>query len=208
MKIRIFAILLFLSINGFSQGEVVFLSSKTLKFDSLKVDHEAKKIEGIFHPTKKRKSGTKEYNIEYDLVYAIKHNNPKGIEILYKPDSTYHQEYGIEDMGFYIEGQQEATKTFKTPIISAVGFASGVGVGYVLYSSVPIIAMPLLYSGAILIPKVKIRKKKIEDKKNIEQTAYKEGYRKVAKTKKFKSAIVSNASGLLLGIIVGFSTAK
>jgi hypothetical protein len=208
MKVAIFTILIFFSINSFCQGEVLFLTGKTLKYDSLNVDHENKKINGVFYSGKKEKAKPKKYDLEYDLVYAIKQSNSNQIDILYKPDSTQTHEYGIEDMGYYLEGQLEANKNFKTPLITAVGFGTGVAVGYVLYSSVPIIAMPLVYSAAVLIPKTRIRKKKIEDKTNIEQKAYKEGYKKAAKSKKFKNAIISNASGLVIGIIVGFSTAK
>lgn len=196
-----FLLLLVLSFNGYCQGEIIFNSGKTVRFNNVSI--EDGKVRGDFY--KKKRKGEKKINKDFPVenVFAINHDNKEQWEIIYVQDTSNVYDLNVEDMEFYVLGEQEALLNHKTELIQIVGFAGGAALGYFLYSSVAIIATPIIYTGIVLIPKVRIKREKLKDENLLEKQAFIEGYVSVAKTKKVKSALISNASGILAGAIVG-----
>jgi hypothetical protein len=166
------------------------------------------------------KNGGKSKSLELSKyrIYAV--TNSSGEEsILYKQDSTIGNFFTPTEMKMFIYGQRDGHKTFKgSPMFIsgfALGFASVLIDTYEFSTtatspqgffnrtpSVAPIALPLVFTiGAGLI-KTKIRKEQVTDISFLSSELYIDGFHKVSKTKRVKSAFFGSISGLVVGFLV------
>ena len=166
------------------------------------------------------KNGGKNKSIELSKYRIFSVTNTAGEEsILYKPDSTLGNFYTPTEMKMFIYGQRDAHNTFKSASMFVTGFAMGfTSVLLDTYEftltgkcpqgffnrtpSIAPIAVPLVFTiGAGLI-KTKIRKEQVNDITFLSNELYIDGYQKVSKSKRVKSAFLGSVSGLITGFLV------
>jgi hypothetical protein len=150
-----------------------------------------------------KKGKTHEVLLEGERVFSLKFSN--GTEkIIYKMGTNEDDTFTEEEAKLFITGERDAKKGFRSPGATIgggiVGLASG-SVGTML-SLIP----PFIYSGIMLIPKVRIKHKTVSNESYLQHDAYLLGYERVARKNKainsFKSGMLGVAVGLLFNQFV------
>lgn len=166
------------------------------------------------------KNGGKVKSIELSKFRMFSHTNSAGEEtVLYKQDTLMGNFYSENEMRMYIYGQRDAFKSMKgAPLFvasMALGFTSVLLDTYEFQEGnanppgffnrtptvAPIIVPFALTIGAGLI-KSKVRKEHAADVTFLSSEYYIEGFQKVAKVKRVKSAFIGSISGVVAGFIV------
>ena len=137
--------------------------------------------------------------LDSERIFSVSFANGSQ-KIYYRQDTTIGNDLTIADTRFFIAGEQDADKgyrsTFTTVGAAAVGVASGSL--YNLLSLVP----PFLYSCGVLIPKVKIKRNTVSNQDYLRNDAYVVGYQRVAQKKRTLNALKSGAVGLVAGFLI------
>lgn len=143
MKLRLLSLIIgwIAGLNGFSQGNsftLVLIDRPSIKADSVVAGTEFFRY---------RKSGRKRMRkIKRDQLFAIQHSN--GIEqVVYQPDSLELRWYSVDEMRFYLQGQEDAFKGYKVRAnrTAVLGFLAGAVASYTgLYGTVIVAAFPIL----------------------------------------------------------------
>lgn len=162
------------------------------------------------------KNGGTVKSIELSKFRMFSITNTSGEEtVLYKQDTLMGNFYSENEMRMFIYGQRDAYKKVNGNAMFLTTFA--LGFGTVLFdtydgsktpaffsrkpSVTPIVVPFALTIGAGLI-KSKVRKEHAADVTFLSSEYYIEGFQKVAKSKRVKSAFIGSVSGILSGFIV------
>lgn len=132
-------------------------------------------------------------------VFSIKYGNGEE-KIFYKQDTLNGNWFTVDEMRYFIYGEQDAMKGYKSPMTSILGVIAGAGAGFFAMESLIFFGAPLVYASGNLLPYIIIDRKTVRDEKLLEQETYVQGYERVARSKKIQNALKSSAAGLLLGI--------
>jgi hypothetical protein len=222
VKIRHFIFVLILttlicfSNTAFSQHRILLLNGKEI-FGKV-TDTSKPEIEYQF--TKKNGKVLERF-IEKSRVFSITDTITNQERIIYQKDTE--TDYSVEEMRYYIKGEQDAAKGYKARTTFAVGFVTAFGVvaadsyGKVRNSQGEIlegfyhrepgiinIAYPMVFTLLSSIPKVKVNVNKLDDKSYLNHTAYLDGYERVARSKKIFSGLKGSALGIASGIATYF----
>lgn len=192
----IFTLLMTQSFSAFTQEKVDLLllggqifSGKYIQEDSMKIS--------IKITTKKGKS--KVVDVDKDRLFSY---TKEGKETVLYTSSTSDYGYSVEDMRYYIRGQQDAQKyhKIKVPFIVSTS-VSAVVAGYLgSQSSSLIVLTPIIGTVAGTITKRNFPKVNAElDPELVKHNSYMDGYKKAARGKK----IIRSISGAIVGTIVG-----
>jgi len=128
--------------------------------------------------------------------------------ILYSPNPMMGDIYQVDEMRFYLAGENDARNNFTAWPTFIVGFVLCGGISYfgeegLLLSIVP----PLVYAVAQLIPKIKIREETISDMSYQHNDFYADGYEPPARSRKIiralQGAYAGAAAGLAAFILIG-----
>ncbi|MES2838482.1 MAG: hypothetical protein V4667_13220 [Bacteroidota bacterium] len=141
-----------------------------------------------------------ESGIETERVFSIKYADGKE-SLLYSPDSTNDEEFSVEDMRYFIKGQQDAYEHYKTK----KSFYTGIGMGLVgTYVVTPMVILspvvPGIYSFVNGSRWMKIKKMKGATAEDLTKDTYLMGYTKVVRNKRIQSSLKGSAIGLAVGI--------
>lgn len=134
--------------------------------------------------------------IESDDVYSIR--NSKGESIIYHYDSAAGNDLTVEEMKYYIKGEQDAQKKFKprgafwTNMV--VGAASGVTGSFLC--PLP----PFAFTSLCGLPKVKIKHSTVSNLEYLKHDTYIMGYEKVARGKRKTKSLLGGGIGLVAGL--------
>ena len=145
--------------------------------------------------------------LEPERVFSIKFSNGNE-KVLYLQDTATDNYYSVEDERLYIFGEHEGNANYKSPM-SAIGslliaassayfFPSPDVFGKLGVSLSPIPAF--IYTGLILLPKIKIDKRGVSDINYLKNDAYVLGYERNAR----KIKTMNSLKGALVGLITGF----
>lgn len=187
-KFFLLGLLLFFAIAGIAQDTIVHRNGTEFIVDILK-ENESKIIYKLWDIPESRT-----FTLEKSSVFSIKRKNSK-VDIIYTYNPDIGNIYQVDEMRLYIKGEQDARKfnSTITNLASIVGGAAGgyvLGQGGILGITAPIV-MPILVT--ILPPKIK--KRTVRDPRYSSIEAYKTGYLKEAKKKRyFKSLVLSSIS--------------
>jgi hypothetical protein len=132
-------------------------------------------------------------------VFSIKFGNGEE-KVYYQQDSTNGNWFTVDEMRYFIYGEQDAMKGYKSPITSVLGVMAGAGAGFFAMESLILFAAPLVYTTGNILPYIIIDRKTVRDEKLLEQETYVQGYERVARNKKIQNALKSSAAGLAIGI--------
>ncbi|HEY0029212.1 MAG TPA: hypothetical protein VGC65_00525 [Bacteroidia bacterium] len=142
------------------------------------------------------KDSTKNFIIENDRIFSI--NNSKGESIMYVYDTLIGNEFTIDEMRYFIRGEQDAEKGFKARgafwanmFIGAAGGVTGS-----LLCPIP----PFAFTALSGLPKVKIKHSTVSNIEYIKHDTYIMGYERVARKKRKLSSLTGGGIGLAVGI--------
>jgi hypothetical protein len=123
-----------------------------------------------------------------------------GEEVYYLQDEMLGNIYSVDEMRFYLAGENDARQNFEAWPTFAVGFALCAGVslwggdGYMTA-----VGPPIMYTLIQLIPKIKIREKTMSHPEYKYNDIYADGYEPPARTRKLSRAM----EGAFLGSATG-----
>ncbi|MBL4707205.1 MAG: hypothetical protein JKY48_02025 [Flavobacteriales bacterium] len=149
--------------------------------------------------THKSKRYFRSVNTEEVFSYRLK---DKSEVLVYKYNPEVGNIYEVGEMYDYMIGGRHAEKEYR-PLVSNI-FALGAGIwsGYAISDgSHVLIAAPLIFSSLILIPGTRVQKHDV-NKNYRGNSAYRDGYKRVAKGKKFLNALKFSGLGMLGSFII------
>ncbi len=186
---------IFVASTVIAQDTLTFLDGKTRIGKVLNSTVLITKIE----VTKKKNTKLKEF--ESSEIFKI--NYASGVsDTLYVRNAEKEFFLTIEEMHFFILGEQDAIQNYH-PRVSAIGGLIFGGVfGYVLNDGAYVAGVPLIYTIGSAVSPVKINNLSNRSVSILSSPAYQEGYIKIARTKKAFYALASSAVGTFFGVIV------
>ncbi len=201
-----FILLCFLGILSVStihaQDSLLLMNGRTL---SCQIVADSGTVFVIQYATRKGKIKTNE--IHKSEVFSITKKG-EDEEILYAPNPMIGDIYSVDEMRFYMAGENDARNNFSTWPTFIAGFILCGGISYLgeeglLLTLIP----PLAYTAIQLIPKIKIRENTISDMSHQYNDFYADGYEPPARSRKviraLQGAYAGAATGLALYMLVG-----
>jgi hypothetical protein len=122
--------------------------------------------------------------------------------IWYFYDTVFGNDMTIDQMRWFIKGEQDARNGYKPiwPMVS--GFVVGAGVTMALDLEVNALLLPPLFAASMVLPRVHVTKGSITDPLMEGDEFYAYGYAKVGRTKRVMKTLLTTAVGALVGIAV------
>ncbi|NCG30869.1 MAG: hypothetical protein GWP27_10420 [Bacteroidetes bacterium] len=186
-----------------SPQEILLMSGKKIKAkivsrDSIYMHYDLHKNSG------KVKEGRK---IDMERVFAV-YNQDGEEEVIYYMDTALGNFFSVDEMRFYIQGEQDAMRTYKANWTFFIGIPIAVGAGLAASSSIFIFLVPAVTMVAWSIPKYKIKTSRISSPTLASEPAYVLGYEHAARTKRVSKSLVSGIVGTAIGFAIGQSAFK
>lgn len=158
-----------------------------------------------------------EYEISYSETYKGKksfrsrelgtifsYSKEKAPEIMvYKYNPEIGNLYKVPEMRNYIVGERHADQFYHSRFYNYLGLAGGAAIGYLISDngSPALFVTPILYSAIVIIPGAKVKKNEL-NAELFSNNAYRDGYKRVAKGRKFFGSFTYSAAGMLAGLIL------
>ncbi len=146
---------------------------------------------------KNPKDSLKNIIIENDRIFSI--SNKNGESIMYVYDTVLGNEFTIDEMRYFICGEQDAEKGFKPRGAfwgnMVLGAAAGVTGSF--FCPLP----PFAFVAMSGIPKIKIKHSTVSNMDYLKHDTYLMGYERVGRKKRKTSALLGGGIGLGAGII-------
>lgn len=196
MRIVVIAFLFFITLFASAQDEILLMNGK--QFKGLAIDTTSVKF---LFDIQKAENRFKTKSFYRDEVFLISYSD--SIEkVFYEADLYYEDAYSSATMKMLVMGKRDARYNFKTKWVMPVGFVVGAASAYFMEESIFILFVPIIYTGLVQIPIVKIQKESISSNAFIGDEFYAEGYNRSARVKRTKHALLSSIVGVIAGIVV------
>ncbi|MFI5150358.1 MAG: hypothetical protein ACHQRM_11545 [Bacteroidia bacterium] len=159
-------------------------------------------LDTTFHKIKisylRKKGKEKTILIDEDLVFSIVYKNGNE-KIIYEQDTISGNYFTTEETRLFIFGERDAEKYYHSPYVTATSILIGVASGYwgVFICPIP----PFVFSGLMLIPKIKIKYNTVSTPGYLNFDTYVLGYEKVARRKKLFRSLIGGIAGLTSGLL-------
>ncbi len=180
----------FIASKSFSQSDTILMLNGNIVITNI-IDTTGGSVS-----FKNPKHPNKNIVLDNDRIFSI--TNSKGEFLYYVFDSIIGNEFTIDEMRYFIKGEQDAEKGFKARGAFWGGFAIGYGSGILGTFLSPV--APFAFSLLVGIPKIKIKKGTVSNLENLTQESYVMGYERVARGKRKLKSLVGGGIGLGLGI--------
>lgn len=145
---------------------------------------------------KNPKDSTKNIIVENDRIFSI--TNAGGENIMYVYDTLIGNEFTIDEMRYFILGEQDAEKGFKARGAfwgnMLLGAAGGVTGSFLC--PIP----PFAFTALSGLPRVKIKSSSVSNIEYIKHDTYIMGYERVARKKRKLGSLVGGGIGLGVGL--------
>ena len=145
---------------------------------------------------KNPKDSTKNIMIENDRIFSI--TNAGGESIIYVYDTLIGNEFTIDEMRYFILGEQDAEKGFKAKGAfwgnMLLGAAGGVTGSFLC--PIP----PFAFTALSGLPRVKVKSSSVSNIEYIKHDTYIMGYERVARKKRKLSSLAGGGIGLGVGL--------
>lgn len=145
---------------------------------------------------KNLKDSTKNDVIENDRIFSI--TNQNGESVMYVYDTILGNEFTIEEMRYFILGEQDAEKGYKAKgafwgnlVLGAAGGVTGS-----FLCPIP----PFIYTALSGLPRVKVRPSTVSNIEYIKHDTYIMGYERVARKKRKISSLFGGGIGIGVGL--------
>ncbi len=200
LKLSGYLILLFSFVAhfGFSQtgnDTILFINGDVIITTVTEIIRPTDTTNGFISFTKPKKP-TKTKTVDYDRVFSI--TSSKGEELIYAYDTLEGNEHTVEEMRYFIKGEQDAAKAIKGNgglitnfVLSTAACATGSFLS-------PIV--PFAVSGILGLRKVKIKEGSVSNPEYLNHEAYLEGYEHEGKRKRKVKGLLGGTVGLVVGI--------
>lgn len=122
--------------------------------------------------------------------------------IWYFHDSLFGNDLTVDQMRWFIKGEQDARAGYRPiwPVLG--GFVLGAGLTMGLDLEVNSLAVPPVYAGLMALPRVYITPGSIRDDHMIGNDFYAYGYSKVGRGRRVTRSLLSTAAGVIVGLAV------
>ena len=162
----------------------------------------------MFYDLHKNNGNVKEgKKIDMERVFAV-YDNEGEEELIYYMDTAVGNFFSVDEMPYYIQGEQDAMNTYRANWTLFIGIPLAIGAGLAASSSIFIFLVPAVTMVALSIPKYKIKTSKISSPGLVSQPAYVLGYEHGARTKRITKSLVSGLIGTAIGFAIGQSAFK
>jgi len=156
----------------------------------------------LYYDLVKKSGKTKAKKLDLERVFSI--NGPNGEEkVIYYMDTVVGNYFTIDEMRFYIQGEQDASKYYRAMGTIAAGLPITAGLGFVLSGTVFSFAVPFVYLVSTGIPAYKINKNKISSSHLVTEPAYVLGYERTARNKRLFKSLFAGLVGTAIGFTLG-----
>ncbi|MCW5900319.1 MAG: hypothetical protein KIT10_13715 [Flavobacteriales bacterium] len=122
--------------------------------------------------------------------------------IWYFFDTVFGNDLTVEQMRWFIKGEQDARRGYKPLWPMLGGFLTGAGVTIALDLEVNSLLIPPVYAGAMAFPRVHVTKGSISDPLMEGDEFYAYGYAKVGRSKRVVRSLIATAAGVATGLFV------
>lgn len=122
--------------------------------------------------------------------------------VWYFQDTVFGNDMSIQEMRYFIKGEQDARSGYKPRWAVIGGFVVGAGTTIALNLEVNSLFLPPLYAGAMILPRVHVTRGSISDPYMEGEENYAYGYAKVGRSKRVVRSLVSTALGIVVGVAV------
>jgi hypothetical protein len=190
--LSIVAFLILFTTNGFSQPNndtILLLNGNVIITNNIDTTKGSVTFKNPKHPTKN-------IVIANNCIFSISNN--KGETLLYSYDSLLGNYFSIDEMRYYIRGEQDAQKKFKARGAFWSNLFIGAGAGVTGFFFAPV--APFAFSGLSGITKVKIKKNTVSQHEYLNHVTYIMGYESVAYKKRKIKSLISGGIGLAVGV--------
>jgi hypothetical protein len=146
---------------------------------------------------KNPKDSTKNIIIENDRIFSI--TNARGENVMYVYDTLIGNEFTVDEMRYFILGEQDAQKGFKAKgaFWGNVLIGAAAGITGSFFSPLP----PFAFVALSGLPFIKVKHKSISKVEYLKHDTYLMGYERVGRKKRKLSSLVGGGIGLGGGII-------
>ncbi|HRH01274.1 MAG TPA: hypothetical protein PLI68_08545 [Bacteroidia bacterium] len=131
-------------------------------------------------------------------IYSIKFNGGEET-IIYKQDTLENEYFTPAEMRIYIQGEQDASAGYKTPVATAGSCAVGLGSGLMLGFLAPI--APAIYTIVVGSRWIKIKKKYVSNPDLLKEEVYRMGYEKEARSKLIQNSLLGGGISMVIGYV-------
>lgn len=145
---------------------------------------------------KNPKDSLKNIIIENDRIFSI--SNPQGESVMYAFDSLIGNEFTIDEMRYFIKGEQDAEKGFKAR--GAFWTNMALGAAGAVTGSFLCPLPPFAFTALSGLPKVKIKHKTVSNMEYLTHDTYIMGYERVARKKRKTGSLLGGGIGIGVGL--------
>lgn len=194
---RIFYILIFIGfIKTAKSQDTLLLNNGNIVIGKLS---QIDSSEVIFEKLgKKNKSNLKYY--DRNDVFSI--TTKDSISIIYNPSTNSDFEFSVDDMKYFIIGQQDAKKYYKNNWVCVGGFASGLAGGFLIDFYGTGLLIPAIYATVKSSVPCKLDNIPKEKNKLLEKQEYVMGYKNSASRIRTMKAVKSGLVGVLTMVAI------
>lgn len=185
-------VIMLFTVPGFSQSgndTILLLNGNTIITNIIDTANASVSFKNPKHPAKN-------IVIENERIFSIRNSN--GENIIYSYDTILGNEFTIDEMRYFIKGEQDAQKGFKARGAFWGNLFIGAGAGVTGFFFSP--AVPFAFTALAGVPKVKIKKNTVSDPEYLNHPEYLMGYQRVADKKRKIKSLVSGGIGLGIGL--------
>lgn len=120
--------------------------------------------------------------------------------VWYFHDTVFGNELTVQEMRWFIKGEQDAQAGYKPRIATWGGFLVGAGASIALNLEVNALFIPPVYAAAMALPRVHVTRGSLTDPYLEGEPNYAYGYAKVGRTKRVIRSLISTAAGIAVGV--------
>lgn len=136
--------------------------------------------------------------VDMDLVFSVRH--PNGVEdVVYKQDTLFGNYFTPDEVRYFMKGENDANRSYRSPFIVAGGFVAGAVGSYYLG---PFFGLPagFAYGGLTTMLRVKVRPNTVSNPSSLKYDTYLLGYEKEARKRRFMRSMIAGTGGYVAGL--------
>ena len=142
------------------------------------------------------------FQLDKFSIFSISKKNQEE-KVLYSYDPNIGNIYEVDEMRLYIKGEQDAQQNYSSPPATIAAILGGVAGGYVLgQGNILGITAPIIVPALISITGARVKPHTVRDIDYIYLHPYRQGYKRVAKKKKYLNALLTSTVSMLGATII------
>jgi len=152
----------------------------------------------VYYDYEKASGKVKQNRLDLERVFSITTGEEE--DVVYYMDADIGNYFTIDEMRYYIKGEQDASEYYKANWTIWAGLPITAGLSYVTASTIIVFAVPFAYLVAAGLPKYKIKREATSSSELISEPAYVLGYERTARQKRVFKALATGLVGTVVGI--------